>query len=82
MTFFEDNQSCIKWLKNAKTKHIEIFCHFARELYQDEALKISYVSSENQIADLLKKSLPVASYEALLEKIGNLSVSGGMLDSN
>ena len=55
ISLLEDNQSCIKWLKNAtgyhaKTKHIEICYHFARELYQEDLLHITYVSSENQVS--------------------------------
>lgn len=74
MSLFEDNQSCIKWLKNStgyhsKTKHIEICYHFARELYPEEELIITHVSSENQLADILTKSLPAVTHKAMQDKI-------------
>ena len=85
LVLFEDNQNCIKWLKNAtgyhaKTKRIEICYHFVRELYQDELLQITYVTSENQNADILTKSLPSLKHRTILYKIRHLSDSGGMLE--
>lgn len=79
----EDNQSCIKWLKNAtgyhaRTKHIDICYHFAREMHDLNLLEIRYVSTTDQIADLLTKALPAPKHKNLLDKISRSTISGGM----
>ena len=39
-----------------RTKHIQTRYHFTREYVQDEILKIVYVSSENNDADIFTKN--------------------------
>lgn len=61
ITIFSDNQSAIKLVKNnvhhSRTKHIDIQHHFVREVYEQGFVDISYVPSENMIADIFTKSL-------------------------
>jgi hypothetical protein len=56
-----DNQSCIKMTENPvfhdKSKHIEIRYHFIRDMVQRRALKLQYISTDEQVADVLTKPL-------------------------
>ena len=57
-----DNQSCIKLSENLvfhdRSKHIEIRYHFIRDWVQRGAVRLAYVSTDDQVADILTKSLP------------------------
>ena len=57
-----DNQSCIKLSENPvfhdRSKHIEIRYHFIRDWVQRGAVRLAYVSTNDQVADILTKSLP------------------------
>jgi ATP sulfurylase len=57
-----DNQSCIKLTENLvfhdRSKHIEIKYHFIRDCVQRGAVKLEYISTDEQVADILTKSLP------------------------
>lgn len=59
MTVFEDNQGCIGLSKNPvahkTSKHIEIRYHFVRERVQDGTLKLVYIPSSENIADICTK---------------------------
>jgi len=56
-----DNQSCIKMTKNPvfhdKTKHIEIWYHYIRDMVQKGVVKLQYVGTDEQVADVLTKPL-------------------------
>jgi hypothetical protein len=56
-----DNQSAIKLTNNpvqhSRTKHIDIRHHFLRDHETEEDIKISHVSTENQLADIFTKPL-------------------------
>jgi hypothetical protein len=56
-----DNQSCIKLSENPvfhnRSKHIEIRYHFIRDRIQKGAVKLQYVSTDEQVADILTKPL-------------------------
>ena len=60
LTVFEDNVGCISLSKNPvmhrASKHIEIRYHFVREKVQDGSLKLVYIPSSENIADVLTKS--------------------------
>ena len=60
LTVFEDNIGCISLSKNPvshrTSKHIEIRYHFVRERVQDGSLKLVYIPSSENIADVLTKS--------------------------
>lgn len=61
-TIYCDNQSCIKLSENPvfhdRSKHIEIRYHFIRYWVQRGAVRLAYVSTDDQVADMLTKSLP------------------------
>ena len=53
----------------AKTKHIEIDCHFVREKIANKQIKVRYVPTEQQVADLITKPLVVSHFCILREKL-------------
>ena len=61
-TIYCDNQSCIKLSENPvfhdRSKHIEIRYHFIRDWVQRGVVRLAYVSTDDQVADILTKSLP------------------------
>ena len=58
---FEDNKSCITVAESKKppvrTKHIAIKYHYFRGLIEDKVIRIIYVDTKEQIADLLTKPI-------------------------
>lgn len=72
--FYCDNTSAINILKNhvmhTKTKHIAIMYHYLRELVQEKEVKMEYVNTKEQIADIFTKALPKDAHEYLRGKIG------------
>jgi hypothetical protein len=56
-----DNQSCI----HDRSKHIEIRYHFIRDMVQRGALKLQYISTNEQVADVMTKSLSRVKFETL-----------------
>jgi hypothetical protein len=69
-----DNQSCIKMTKNPvfhdRSKHIEICYHFIRDMVQRGALKLQYISTDEQVADVLTKPLSRVKFEHFRDKLG------------
>jgi len=63
-----DNQGCIRLITNeqvkAKTKHLDIKLHHVREMVNKEII-LSYVPSEEQIADILTKPLSCKVFQRL-----------------
>jgi hypothetical protein len=69
-----DNQSYIKMMENPvfhdKSKHIEIQYHYIRDMVQRGAVKLQYVGTNEQVADLLTKPLSPVKFECFQDKIG------------
>ncbi|KAJ6861975.1 retrovirus-related pol polyprotein from transposon RE2 [Populus alba x Populus x berolinensis] len=60
---------------HSRMKHVAIDYHFLREKVQNGKLRVSHVSSADQLADLLTKPLPRSQFQYLHDKIG-LSTRG------
>ena len=53
-----------------KSKHIEIKYHFIRDMVQKGAVKLKYVPTEEQVADVLTKPLAHVKFEYFQDKLG------------
>jgi hypothetical protein len=73
-TILCDNQSYIKMTENHvfhdRSKHIEIRYHYIRDMGQRGALKLQYVSTDEQVADVLTKPLSRVKFEHFRDKLG------------
>eukprot|EP00253_Pinus_taeda_P025672 PITA_25672 len=69
-----DNQSCIKLTENPvfhdRSKHIGIRYQFIRDYVQKGAVKIEYISTDEQVADILTKALPRGKHVYFRDKMG------------
>ena len=57
-----------------KSKHIEIKYHYIRGMVQRGAVKLQYVATDKQIADVLTKPLAKVKFEYFKEKLGVLQI--------
>eukprot|EP00253_Pinus_taeda_P024877 PITA_24877 len=74
-----DNTSAISISKNpvmhSKIKHIPIKYHFLREQVLEQKVKLEYVPSKEQVADIFTKPLPRETVEYLRQKLGVFDAS-------
>ena len=57
-----------------KSKHIEIKYHYIRDMVQRGAVKLQYVATNEQIADVLTKPLARVNFEYFREKLRVLKI--------
>ena len=57
-----------------KSKHIDIKYHYIRDMVQRGAVKLLYVATEEQIADVLTKPLARLKLEYFRERLGVLQI--------
>jgi hypothetical protein len=77
-TVYADNQSAIKLVDKEKysnsTKHIDTRYHFVKETKKDGCIDVYYVSSEDNLADMLTKPLGRIKLINLRSKSGVIEV--------
>ena len=65
-TLFFDNQSVIFLTKeqmfHERTKHIDVRYHFVREIIAHGDIVVSKVGTQDNLADMMTKSLPIAKF--------------------
>ncbi len=58
----EDNQACIKMAENpivsGRNKHMATKMHYVRERVREKDIKLEYIATKQQLADILTKNLP------------------------
>jgi len=84
-TLFCDNQSAIALAKEhhfpARTKHINICFHFICWIIKEGKLCLVYCPTDNMIADMLTKALPLLKVKHFASKLGLVTHWGGVLGS-
>ena len=69
-----DNQSCIKLMENPvfhdRSKHISIIYHFIRAYVHKGAVKLEYIPTYEQVADIFTKALPRGKHFYFRGKMG------------
>ncbi|XP_060857196.1 uncharacterized protein LOC132934828 [Metopolophium dirhodum] len=77
-TMYGDNQSAIKLVKNPefhrRTKHIDVRYHYIREKFNEGLFSLEYISSKEQIADIMTKPTPRTRFNELREMLGVINI--------
>jgi len=47
---------------HARTKHVEVDYHFVRDRVAKKEIQVRFISSKDQLADVLTKPLPLVSF--------------------
>ena len=72
-TIYEDNMGCIGMSENPimhhRSKHIDIRFHFLRETVANGQVLLTFISTMEQLADLLTKALPKARTQRLRSQV-------------
>jgi len=73
-TIFCDSQSAICLTKNQmyheRTKHIDVRYHFIRDVIARGDLKVSKISTHDNPADMMTKSVPTNKFELCSDLVG------------
>ncbi|BAT89033.1 hypothetical protein VIGAN_05270400 [Vigna angularis var. angularis] len=78
MKMYCDNQAVLHIASNPvfyeRTKHIEIDCHFVREKLLTKEICTEFIGSNDQLADVLTKSLRGPQTEFICFKLGTYNL--------
>lgn len=65
-----DNQAAIRLVRNPefhkRTKHVDVKYYIIREHYQNSLINVVYVTTGDNVADILTKALPRDAFQRLL----------------
>jgi len=79
MTILGDNQGALALVVNlayhACTKHIHVCHHFIQECVKNGDIKLKYIPTGDQVADVLTKGLPIAKHDKFVKAMGLIGVS-------
>lgn len=69
-----DNQSRVKLSVNLvfhdRTKHVEIKYHYVRDMVERNAIQLRYISTDEQMTDILTKPLSKIKFVYFRDKLG------------
>ena len=73
-----DSKSTLALVKNPvfheRSKHIRIKYHFIRSCLDEGSIKAGYINTQDQLADLLTKSLGRVKFQELRTRIGMVQI--------
>lgn len=69
-----DNQSCMKLSENPvfhdRSKHIDLKHHYIRDMVQRNIVKLKFIATDQQTADILTKPLSLTKFVHFRGKLG------------
>ena len=73
-----DNQVAVKIANNPvqhdRTKHVEIDRHFIKDHLEKKTIKLPFVNSKEQLADMLTKAVQTRVFNGSLDKLGMMDI--------
>nr|GEW14531.1 copia protein [Tanacetum cinerariifolium] len=67
-------------VQHSRTKHIAVHYHFIKEHVEKGTVKLYFVKTDYQLAELFTKALPADRFNYLVRRLGMRSLSNQMLD--
>nr|GEV06847.1 retrotransposon protein, putative, unclassified [Tanacetum cinerariifolium] len=66
---------CGNNVQHSRAKHVDVRYHFIKEQVENKIVKLYFVRTEYQLADIFTKPLPRERFNFLIEKLGMRSMS-------